>query len=62
MRIFELLEDRDCYYIVSEMLEGGELYERIVQLRYFSEQNAAFVVNQVLLALSYMHSENIVHR
>lgn len=45
MRIFELLEDRDCYYIVSEMLEGGELYERIVQLRYFSEQNAAFVVN-----------------
>jgi len=30
MRIFELLEDDTCYYIVSELLEGGELYERIV--------------------------------
>jgi len=30
MRIFELLEDANNYYIVSELLNGGELYERIV--------------------------------
>jgi hypothetical protein len=30
MRIFELLEDTSNYYIVSELLNGGELYERIV--------------------------------
>jgi len=30
MRIFELLEDDHHFYIVSELLEGGELYERIV--------------------------------
>lgn len=37
MRIFELLEDDDHYYIVSELLSGGELYDRIVKLKYFNE-------------------------
>lgn len=30
MRIFELLEDETKYYIISEFVSGGELYERIV--------------------------------
>ena len=44
MRIFELLEDDDHYYIVSELLKGGELYERIVNLKHFSERDAAYIV------------------
>lgn len=55
MRIFELMEDENCYYIASELLRGGELYERIVKMKQFSEKNAAYVVYQILLALSYMH-------
>jgi serine/threonine protein kinase len=62
MRIFELLEDDDNYYIVSELLHGGELYERIVKMKHFSEKNAAYIIYQLLLALSYMHSKNIIHR
>lgn len=62
MRIFELLEDQTSYYIVSELLSGGELYDRIVKLKRFSEQNAAQIVNQILLALNYMHSKGIMHR
>lgn len=44
MRIFELLEDDEHYYIVSELLNGGELYERIVKLKHFSERDAAYIV------------------
>ena len=62
MRIFELLEDDQHYYIVSELLEGGELYERIVQLKHFSERDAAYIIYQLLLALNYMHSKKIIHR
>lgn len=62
MRIFELLEDDLHYYIVSELLTGGELYERIIKLKYFRERDAAFIVYQVLLALNYMHNKNIIHR
>ena len=37
MRIFELLEDDNNFYIVSELLKGGELYDRIVKLKHFNE-------------------------
>ena len=62
MRIFELLEDEQNYYIVSELLMGGELYDRICQRKSFNEVDAAGVINQLLLALNYMHSNNILHR
>eukprot|EP00347_Sterkiella_histriomuscorum_P010571 403375769 len=62
MRIFELLEDEHQYYIVSELLNGGELYDRIVKMKQFNEQNAAYLIYQVLLALCYMHNKNMIHR
>ena len=62
MKIFELLEDEQNYYIVSEILKGGELYERIVKMKQFSERQAAYIIYQILLALSYMHSRKIIHR
>src|SRR5580692_11349514 len=62
MRIFELLEDDNYYYIVSELISGGELYERIVSLKHFQEKDAAYIVFQLLLAINYMHSKNISHR
>jgi serine/threonine protein kinase len=30
MSVNELLEDNDSYYIVTELLEGGELFDRII--------------------------------
>ena len=41
MKVFELLEDSEHYYISSELLLGGELYERIVKIKSFSEKKAA---------------------
>lgn len=35
IRIYELLEDDINYYIVSEILEGGELYNHIVDQHKF---------------------------
>lgn len=62
MRIFELLEDEQRYYIASELILGGELYDRIIKLKKFSEVHAAQIIKQVLLALNYMHQMNIIHR
>lgn len=45
MKIFQLMEDEDYYYIVSELLGGGELYERILKIKQFNEHNAAKIVN-----------------
>ena len=62
MRIFELFEDDHTFFIVSEFIKGGELFDRIVNLKKFDEQTAAYVINQILLALNYIHSNKIMHR
>lgn len=41
---------------------GGELFERIVQVGVYSERQAAEIVANVLSALNYLHSCNILHR
>ena len=52
MNVTELLEDDDCFYIACELLEGGELFDRIVQVQSFNEIQAAEIINQVLLAIN----------
>jgi len=49
-------------YIVMELLSGGELFNRIVEQGRFSEPDAAELFAQILLAMEYLHSLNIVHR
>lgn len=55
VRVYELLEDDKNFYISSEIVEGGELYDRILKVKSFKEKDAAFVVEQILLAINYMH-------
>lgn len=41
---------------------GGELFDKIVEVKYFDEYNAADIMNQLLSAVSYCHAHSIVHR
>merc|ERR1719433_1595447 len=45
-----------------ECLEGGELFDRVIERKRFSENDASDAVRQMLLALNYLHSAGIVHR
>jgi calcium/calmodulin-dependent protein kinase I len=31
IRVIELLEDEEAYYIITELLEGGELFDNLIQ-------------------------------
>lgn len=61
-RIFELMEDKHYYYIVMEMVTGGNLLQVIGKMKWFSEQQAAKVIKQLCLALNFMHKKSIMHR
>ena len=41
---------------------GGELFEKITEEQYFSEQDAANIMKQVISSIFYIHSNNIMHR
>lgn len=62
LKLIDLREDDEYFYIVSELLEGGELVKRITQNQHLSERNVAYIVRQILLAVNYMHGMKIAHR
>ena len=61
-RVFELLEDKRQYYVIMELVSGGNLLEKVIELKMMTEPLAADVINQLLLSLNYMHSQGITHR
>lgn len=56
-------ETEKYYFIMLELMKGGELFHRIVHLTYFSEPLARHVILQVAKAVQYLHDElGVVHR
>lgn len=48
--------------LVLELCEGGELYDRIQKLQYYSEQDAKITCHNLLEAVMYCHNKGIMHR
>ena len=48
MQVTELMEDVNFYYIASEYLEGGELFDKLQEVEKFTEYDAANIIEQVL--------------
>jgi len=49
-------------YIIMELMEGGELFDYVVQKGTLNEEEASHIVHSVTSAMVYMHDRNIVHR
>jgi len=58
----------DCYmdpkffYICTELCKGGELFDKIKEMKKFKEVEAAEIVRTIISAIYHCHSKNIVHR
>nr|XP_005174188.2 calcium/calmodulin-dependent protein kinase IG isoform X1 [Danio rerio] len=58
----DFYESRTHYYLVMQLVSGGELFDRILDRGMYSEMDASSVIRQVLEAVSYLHNNGIVHR
>ncbi|XP_054641865.1 calcium/calmodulin-dependent protein kinase type 1D-like isoform X1 [Dunckerocampus dactyliophorus] len=58
----DFYESRTHYYLVMQLVSGGELFDRILDKGVFTEKDASTVIKQVLEAVSYLHENSIVHR
>jgi len=62
LKLIEIFEDDEKVYIVMELVDGSELFDRIVNKGYYSEKSTVHIVKQILNAVKYLHSKNIAHR
>lgn len=60
---------KNCYTLtnmqvvfIMEYLEGGDLYEFIIQRGRISEEESRDIFRQICDAMSYCHKENLIHR
>lgn len=49
-------------FLVMELLNGGELFERIKKKKHFSETEASYIMRKLVSAVSHMHDVGVVHR
>lgn len=62
VRLYETYEDSRYVYLVLELCEGGELFDKLIELGHFTEQQAALLFSQMMSAVAYLHSKHIAHR
>ena len=62
IKLYEIMETPQTIYLVMEYCNSGELFDFIVGKDKLSENQACSFYQEIIDALSYLHSQNIVHR
>eukprot|EP01130_Rhizamoeba_saxonica_P013767 TRINITY_DN5917_c0_g1_i2.p1 TRINITY_DN5917_c0_g1~~TRINITY_DN5917_c0_g1_i2.p1 ORF type:complete len:455 (-),score=116.50 TRINITY_DN5917_c0_g1_i2:133-1497(-) len=55
-------EDKQHFYVIMELVTGGELFDELIERGYYTEMDAVPIIKQILEAVEYMHSIGVVHR
>ena len=62
IRLHDVIEEPRFYYLIMEKMEGGELFDRVVKKRFYTELDVRNVCKMLLEAIWYCHENCIVHR
>ena len=62
VHLYECFDEAPLCYLVTELCSGGELFDRIVKKKTYTEACAREAVHQVLNGVAFLHSHNVVHR
>ncbi|XP_029429944.1 calcium/calmodulin-dependent protein kinase type 1G [Rhinatrema bivittatum] len=58
----DVYESATHFYLVMQLVSGGELFDRILERGVYTEKDGSIVIHQVLSAVKYLHDNGIVHR
>eukprot|EP01119_Soliformovum_irregulare_P005500 TRINITY_DN17257_c0_g1_i1.p1 TRINITY_DN17257_c0_g1~~TRINITY_DN17257_c0_g1_i1.p1 ORF type:complete len:311 (+),score=54.57 TRINITY_DN17257_c0_g1_i1:47-934(+) len=62
VKLFDVFEDERNIYLILELIEGGELFEKIIDAGHFDETLASTIIRRCLEVVAYLHAHGIVHR
>ncbi|XP_067108392.1 ribosomal protein S6 kinase alpha-3 isoform X1 [Osmerus mordax] len=58
----DVYDDGRSVYLVTELLKGGELLDKILRQKFFSEREASAVLYTITKTVEYLHIQGVVHR
>lgn len=62
IKVYEFYSSEKYVYIINELCTGGELFDKIVDVKHFSESVACNIMRQILSAIAYCHEKGVIHR
>lgn len=62
VRLWGTFQDVNNLFMVMDFIEGGELFSLLRKSRRFPSPVAKFYASEVVLALEYLHSQDIIYR
>lgn len=62
VQLYEVYEEKSHCYLVMELMHGGELFDRILERKNFTEKEARDCIRSVLTGLEYLHEKRLAHR
>ena len=62
IKVNEIFENNEYYFIIMEYCERGELFDYIVEKERLNEEESSFFFYQIINGIEYIHSKGIVHR
>ncbi|NXE03948.1 KS6A3 kinase, partial [Lophotis ruficrista] len=58
----DVYDDGKYVYVVTELMKGGELLDKILRQKFFSEREASAVLFTITKTVEYLHTQGVVHR
>ncbi|XP_024253627.1 ribosomal protein S6 kinase alpha-3 isoform X3 [Oncorhynchus tshawytscha] len=58
----DVFDDGRSVYLVTELMKGGELLDKILRQKFFSEREASAVLHTITKTVEYLHAQGVVHR
>ncbi|KAF1766127.1 hypothetical protein GCK72_006083 [Caenorhabditis remanei] len=62
VKFYESFVDNDDTYVVMELCEGGSLIEFVKRRGPLDDATAVHILRQLIAAVKFIHSKNIIHR
>ena len=62
VKMYHYFEDPKRFMLITELCQGGELFEYIEEKIKLDINESALILKQVLSAMKHMHDMDIIHR
>jgi serine/threonine protein kinase len=58
--LIDFFEERECYFLVMELMTGGDLFDRIGEKKNYTEQDARTLCKKMIESVCFCHENSVV--